>query len=279
MRHLASRLAVASVLATTLLASGPARAHDFWVQPARFWVAAGETVPFSFQVGHGPDRERWGVEIRRILRFDSLGPAGASDRRGDLSARAEQDHALTFADPGVQVVALQSGYAESALPALRFNSYLRDEGLTPAQQQRARTRTEDRPGREIYSRRAKALVQVGPPSSRAQPHVTRPVGLTLEIVPEVNPYAPGRGQGLPVRVLFEGRPLAGALIDLTNLEADGKPVEGHHTDRAGRATFRVPNRGLWQLNVVWTKPIAGDRRGDFDTTFSSLTFGYPRRAP
>jgi uncharacterized GH25 family protein len=82
-----------------------------------------------------------------------------------------------------------------------------------------------------------------------------------------------------VRVLFEGRPLPGALVKLTNLDADEKPVAMQRTDAAGRAVFTAPRSGSWLLNVVWTKPISGDRRGDFDTTFSSLTWGYPVERP
>jgi hypothetical protein len=40
--------------------------------------------------------------------------------------------------------------------------------------------------------------------------------------------------------------------------------------------FRPRQDGEWLLNVVWTRPLVGDPRGDWDTVFSSLTFGYPR---
>lgn len=33
--------------------------------------------------------------------------------------------------------------------------------------------------------------------------------------------------------------------------------------------------GTWLLNVVWTQPAAVPADVDFDTTFSSLTFGFP----
>ena len=40
-------------------------------------------------------------------------------------------------------------------------------------------------------------------------------------------------------------------------------------------SFRPRRDGEWLLNVVWTRPLTGDRGADFDTVFSSLTFGYP----
>ena len=268
-------LILGALIAAGVAAS--AAAHDFWMQPTRFWSQPGAAVPVTLWAGHGKDRERWGVDTRRILTFSSVGPAGVADRRSSLlPGPADRDQPVSLAQTGTHVLFMQSSHAQSDLPALRFEAYLVEEGLTPAQTLRARRGHTTRPGREIYSRRAKALVQVGPASRQAQPHVTRPVGLTLEIVPELNPYAAGAGARLPVRVFFEGKPLAGALIDLTDLDADAKPVEAHRTDAAGRAVFKGRTAGLWQLNVVWTKPIIGEPRGDFDTTFSSLTFGFPR---
>jgi uncharacterized GH25 family protein len=84
---------------------------------------------------------------------------------------------------------------------------------------------------------------------------------------------------LPVHVLYNGRRLANATVKLTNLGNDAKPVAVAITDRAGRARFRIPASGNWLLNVVWGVPVVGNSRFDFDTTFSSLTFGYPGAAP
>lgn len=267
------------VLAATLGAAAVASAHDFWVQPLNFWIAPNSAVMTTLQVGHGEFRQRWTAPSVRVLRFNSTGPGPVADHRSELAVGTmEQDHLLRFSQPGTHVLAMQTNYAASTLPSLRFNDYLKQEGLTPALELRARTKAEGQPGREIYSRRAKALVQVGPASDKPQPWVTRPLGLSLEIVPEVNPYAIGATGELPVRVYFEGRPLAGATVMLNNLDFDGRPLETFKTDSAGRAVFKTPRTGAWQLNVLWTKPLKGNAKADFDTTFSSLTFGFPRSA-
>ncbi|MBW3617797.1 MAG: DUF4198 domain-containing protein [Proteobacteria bacterium] len=255
-----------------------AAAHDLWLQPQRFWAPVRTSVPVAILVGHGADRAPWGVAADRVVMLKDVGPTGTSDLMSGLKGRvAAEIPGLSFGAPGVHIIAMQSIHSASELPAVRFNNYLQEEGLTPALAIRSRARATNAAGREIYSRRAKALVQVGPPGS-PQPHVTRPIGLTLEIVPERNPYAPGPSNALPVRVFYEGRLLPGALVKLTNLDADAKPVAMRRTDAAGRAVFTPPRTGSWLLNVVWTKPIKGDRRGDFDTTFSSLTWGFPRAA-
>lgn len=263
--------ALAALLATAL----PAAAHDFWIQPAAFRLSVPGVAPMTFQIGHGAAREAWSVKPARVVQFHSVSATGALDLRpivrdGDAPMR-------TPLPAGRQLIVFESNPIPNTLPAERFNAYLEEEGLTPAIELRRRTRAADSPGREIYSRRAKSLVQVGAVRG-AQPHVTRPVGLTLEIVPERDPYTLRRGEALPVRVWYQGQPLAGALVKLTDLGADERPLAVQRTDANGRASFRpTPDRD-WLLNVVWTRPLAGDNRADFDTVFSSLSFGYPRPA-
>ncbi|MFM9935989.1 MAG: DUF4198 domain-containing protein [Novosphingobium sp.] len=259
---------------------GLALAHDFWIQPSAFWVAPGGATNMSILVGHGSYRSKSLIEANRITLFDRYGPDGRSDRRGELKlGTATSDTALRFGQAGEYMFALATNATPSELPGIRFTDYLKVEGLTPALALRAQTGTTDAPGRELYSRRAKALIQVGN-AAKANPKVadvaTQRIGLSLELVLERDPYALAPGADLPVRVFFEGRPLVGGTVKLNNLDFDERPLATRVTDPAGRVLFRVPRIGNWQLNVIWTKPIKGNPKADFETTFSSLTFGYPR---
>jgi uncharacterized GH25 family protein len=175
---------------------------------------------------------------------------------------------------------MQTSYAFSELPAARFNDYAREEGLALIIAARKRAGKTNTAGRERYSRRAKAMIQVGGQTSANQALGTKAIGLKLEIVPDRNPYALDSSRVLPVHVLYKGRRLANATVKLTNLRADDRPVATMATDQMGRARFKVPASGEWLLNVVWGEPVSGDAAADFDTTFSSLTFGYggPRRS-
>ena len=80
-------------------------------------------------------------------------------------------------------------------------------------------------------------------------------------------------------MIYEGQPLEGALVKLTHLENDAVPFETHLTDRMGHATFIMPTAGSWLLNVIWTKPLSHSRETDFETIFSSLSFGFPPTRP
>ena len=261
-------------LSLALIATS-ATAHDFWLQPQIFQTKPGVALPITALIGHGDDRGRWEADARRVVMLKSIGPDGVIDLRSAFKQRGAGSHfAPVFAKAGIHVVTMQTNHASSDLPAKRFNDYAKDEGLTPILRYRMRMNTTGTMGREIYSRRAKVLVRVGAGTGRADPRATTAIGLTLEIVPERDPYALGKSRSMPVRVIYEGKALSGATVKLTNLNSDEKPVAIAKTDRTGRAVFRIPESGAWLLNVVWTKPITGRPGADFDTIFSSLTFGY-----
>ncbi|MEO7277366.1 MAG: DUF4198 domain-containing protein [Sphingomicrobium sp.] len=252
----------------------PAAAHDFWIQPLRYQVAEGQPMSATFQVGHGQYRQRWGNDIRRIPLLVDQSARGRNDQRGNVRNDATADFVSTLNGAGLHILAMQTAPAYSNLPALRYNDYLKAEGLVVPIAVRARSGSTQRPGRERYTRRAKALIEVGAQTARSTALVTRPMGLKLEIVPEKNPYALNRTRKLPVYVVYNGKRLPNATVMLTSLEFDARPLESEVTDSNGRATFTVPPVGGWLINVIWSEPVSGDSQADFETTFSSLTFGY-----
>jgi hypothetical protein len=263
---------VATIIGLSL--AGTASAHDFWLQPQSWQTAPGNPLPFVVEVGHGSFRQQWGADGGHLLALNDLAHGGAVDVRPLFKPGGEVPHLTrTFRREGLHIVSLVSTNAASDLPAIRFNDYIKAEGLTPAIDARTRSGVMNSNGRELYSRRAKALVQVGRPKSSDDALATRALGLTLEIVPLRNPYSLGADHVLPIQILYEGRPLPGALVKLTSLEFDAKPLRVVRSDAKGQAAFEVPPVGSWLVNVIWTKPIAS-RGADFLTTFSSLTFGY-----
>jgi hypothetical protein len=70
------------------------------------------------------------------------------------------------------------------------------------------------------------------------------------------PYLEPRSAVMPLRVLYEGRPLAGGLVKLTDLDHDDALIETHLTDAAGRANFTMHGAGSSLLNIVWTNLCA-----------------------
>jgi hypothetical protein len=279
LRRLQMKVLHAVVLVCTSFTAFPADAHDFWIQPDNFLAATDGITSFTLQVGHGPDRQRSPIPFRRIIRFAELTPGGQRvDLRGILSlGEKNHDGSYRLQGFGTHLLFLETdNRTQSHLPASRFNEYLRAEGLVPALKYRADRQLMNEDGSERYSRLAKALIQVGPSGTGGQDQATKALGLLLEIILDRSPYMEPRSAVLPVHVVYEGRPLAGGLVKLTNLENDAAPIETHLTDATGRANFMMPNGGNWLLNVIWTKPVRTSDGIDFETIFSSLSFGVSR---
>lgn len=262
--------AAALVLLIGVCCARDAAAHEFWVQPDEFWLAPPAALSVTLQVGDNRSRQQSPIPPQRITRFEAIGPNGDAVDMRSGAPRLERS--------GAYLVALETdNAAHSRQSAARFNEYLELEGFTPALEYRTRTHQMHVDGFERYSRAAKSVVLVGRHNRLAQRRVTQPLGLKLEIVPQVSPYADPQPVRFPVRVLYEGRPLAGALVKLMNLAEDLTRANESVTDDAGMASFSMPTRGSWLVSVVWTRRLDDAADADYETTFSSLTFGFPAK--
>ena len=159
-------------------------------------------------------------------------------------------------------------------PAL-FESYLRDEGLERIAAYRAAHGETQQPGVEIFSRNAKALI-VGSGAAPARDWAVwrRPVGLALELVPESDPRRPASDGPFTVRLLFRGKPLAGALVKAFPKDGNERRLTTR-TDAEGRARLALPEPGIWLVNAVHmidAPPTSGAR---WESLWSSLTFERP----
>src|SRR5205823_8977168 len=104
------------------------------------------------------------------------------------------------------------------------------EGLDDVAALRARRQETGASAHELFSRCAKSLVLAGP-ASEAQGD--RPLGFTLELVAERNPYALRADQDLPVRLTYENRPLGGALVVAMSRSNPSEKLAAR-TDNEGR---------------------------------------------
>jgi len=102
------------------------------------------------------------------------------------------------------------------------------------------------------------------------PEPARPTDLKLQILPLADPLALRAGQELPVRVLLDGKPLAGATLiaDYTN-EPDGK---GPVTDAHGEARVIVSNNGLNVIALSHAEKLEGDPDADERGHMATLSF-------
>jgi uncharacterized GH25 family protein len=154
------------------------------------------------------------------------------------------------------------------LPAEKFNQYLSEEGLEAIAAARTGRHQSAAEGRELFSRAAKSLVLSGA-ANRSQRD--RALGFRLELVAEENPYSLGSNEALPVRLLYENRPLSGALVVAIN-KADPAAKLTARSDAQGRVRFRLEKRGLWLIKAVHMVPAPAGSNADWESVWASLTF-------
>lgn len=257
-----------------LLAATPASAHDFWIEPASWNASSRHSMELSLQVGHGKDRQRSPIRASRLTRFDAVHADGSTTSLlPDLHLGGPTGDATAgfSPSPAALVVLVTDATARTYLDAARFNTHVDEEGLVEAEAWRRQNRATGAGGSENYGRIAKSLL----PATGAAQIAARPLGLELEIVPLVSPYAKGTLR-LPVQVLWRGTPLRSATVKLYELADDGAPRQRCITTGDGICAFDFRPVGSWLINVIWSVPNAADEPTEFRTIFSSLSFGFAK---
>jgi hypothetical protein len=94
---------------------------------------------------------------------------------------------------------------------------------------------------------------------------TLPLGLRFELVPLADPMTLAPGTPIAFKLLFDGRPLAGAPI-LTNIDQESK------TDANGVAHITFEKSGVHLLYATHQVPAAKDSGLDFQKFMTFLTF-------
>jgi uncharacterized GH25 family protein len=254
-----------------LLAGAPldVAAHDFWIEPGSFRPKVGAPLAVHLVVGQRFRGDALPRNPALIERFVLVSGAGETPVSG--AAADEPAGRVTPAAAGLAWIAYRSLESPLSLDADKFDEYLREEGLESIVAERARRGESGRPSRELFSRAAKSLVQVG---GAGYAGFDRPLGLALELVPERNPYALRRGGELPVRLLWQGRPLAGALVSALPY-ASPEAKQSLRSDRDGRVRFRGIGPGVWLVKAVQMVRAADDPNADWRSVWASLTFEVP----
>jgi len=251
-----------------LLTGSTLWAHDFWIEPSSFRPQPGARVAVQLRVGEHLQGDPVPRDPRRIERFAVVGPAGEKEVVG--IAGSNPTGWIAPAESGLHWIVYDSNYASLEQTAEKFDRYLDEEGLERVRHLGRSPRTEGTV-REIYSRCAKSLLAVG---GNAGTGWDRVLGLELELVPERNPYDLKAGETLPVRLLYRGQPLAGALLKAVAANAEVSA----RSDSQGRAELRLDRPGLWLIKTVHMVPAPAapaappDTGADWESLWASVTF-------
>jgi len=259
------RRAAGCILAAALL-SPPLAAHDFWIEPSSFRPAVGSTVALRLFVGPGFQGEPFPRVPQLLSKFVLVSVSGERE----ISGRSGDDPAGTIRieEAGLQIVGYRSSNYPVSIDAAKFEEYLKEEGLEKIAAIRARRGETGKPAKEVFSRCAKALLDAG---GEGKAGYDRRLHFTLELLPEKNPYGLEPGDTLPVRLLLEGKPLSGTLVQAL-LHGDPAAKAAARTDGDGRARLRLRRGGFWMIKAVEMGPAPQGVGADWQSLWASLTF-------
>ncbi len=267
----------ALVLLATVLSSA-AFAHDFWLQPSAFDPAVGERVDVQLVVGEHFVGDFVGRNADRIVAFTVHDARGVEAQILGIGGRAPAG-IWRAEKPGLHVIGYRSTGTEIELDAAKFEAYLVSEGLESVVAERKSRGESAAKGRESYARCAKSFVVAPGEVALTEAQWSgwdRVLGYPLEIVPEVNPCRLNADEVLPVRVLFQGRPLANALVGCMPRSDPPREVR-LRTDADGRVRLRPALGGVHLVRVVHMTRAAAGATHDWESQWASLTFALPQR--
>jgi hypothetical protein len=251
------------------LGAGMAMAHEFWIDPVQFAPKTGATVPVVFRIGQnfqGGTYPYVRALDRRFVVVDGRGERKVKTLDGDDPA-AE----IKFTEPGLSIVAHQRAPEDLVIETFaRFEEILAIEGLEhigPLHRQSGRPMSNIR---ELYARCAKALINTGGGTIGND----RAIGMPLELIAEKSPYALPASTPLPVRLLYNGQPIAGVLVKSFRQSEPGPP-RLIRTDAEGRALIDVSARGEYLISAVHMIEAAPPDKADWSSLWASLTFARP----
>lgn len=228
---------VTGMLAVLLLIAGPAAAHTGYLKPNLFNTPQRDhvTVEASFT------EEMFIPDI--VMKADDYHVVTPSGAKVQLAAVTYlRDLALFEVDlPEPGTYRVSTGVREGAK---------RKMALVGGKWEPVREREGAPAGARVADAqsitRSDVYVSKGPVSDRA----LTPAGAGLEIIPLSHPNRLDAGAALPVRLLLDGKPVAGAAISLQGSdlpdEEDTKAV-AVTTDKDGKATIMLPKEGAFLL--------------------------------
>jgi uncharacterized GH25 family protein len=256
-------LAAAALLAL----AGAARAHDTWVQANANVVRPGDAIHLDLMLGnHGNNHRDFKLAGKVSPEAATLEVFAPGGKRYDLKGRLED---VGYTPKEGYWTARFAGSA----PGLYLAAHTSDRVVAYA------------PTRSLKSAKtffvvSKSLDKV----SDKNPGYDRVLGHALELVPEANPVTPmGPETPINVRLLYKGKPLAGACVSF--IPRGAALAEGFDkryerlTDAAGRASFR-PTEGNYYLVVAHRQEPKEGGKGYTATKYSAtLTVLVPQVCP
>ena len=263
-----------SVCALAVWAASGLAAHDLYLMPEKFIVKPGASLRLTFQNGDAFPVGGAAVKPGRLRDTRLRAKAGLEDMQQIQAGATATSAVVRVPGEGLAILTARTVPNFIELGAAKFKSYLEHENLTNVLAWRNQHGEAAKPGRERYSKYVKALVKAG----KGDDGYRERTGLTIEIVPEADPYALAPGQDLPVLVLFQGKPAVDVAVESAWLEGGKSRMENiGRTNSEGRLRIPLKGAGPHRLHAIVMERCAEPKVADWESFWASLTFEVPAR--
>lgn len=268
---ISSRLFAAILLACPAVVS----AHEFWIEPISYEIAAGETLQAHFKNGENFKGSSLSFFDRSAARFD-LYAGGVTT---PITPRSGDSPALDVSAPvkdGLVVV------VHETTPSMltyrkweKFQKFVAHKDFATALNDHVAAGWSQEKFRERYTRHVKALIAVGGGEG-----ADVPTGLRTEFVALSNPYEPTFNNNMKIRLNYEGAPRADAQVEVfARAPDDSVEVSLHRTDSDGIAEVPVLPGYDYLFDAVVLRP-APEGTAElnalvWETYWAALTFSVP----
>ena len=265
-----------------------AHAHEFWIEAEDYRLTQGEDVVLDFHVGQGFRGNAQNYNPARERRTALIGPEGEVPVASRIGDRPAIDQPV----PGEGLLIAVHETADATLtyrdPDL-FERFVEEEGLDGTLERHIERGLPPSDFREVFSRSVKALVSLGQGGDERGEEgggEDRALGLPVEIVVEGNPYALPVPDEVRLRVLVDGAPVEGALVNVfikpeRGLGPGGEvAVEKLRTDAGGRVTLPIEPGLRYLANTVDMREASPELEADtgavWESRWGSTTFSTAR---
>lgn len=224
-------IAAAFGASLTAFSAFSAQAHEFWLLPSDFTVEDGAQIQVALRNGE----KMKGIELPYlpgdVARFELV----MGDTITPITARLGDMPAMDVAAPAQGLAVVLHETTPTLLTYRDFSKFQRfvaHKAMPQILEEHAARGLPETGFVEDYRRFAKTLIAVG-----AGAGADRAMGLRIEIVALANPYTDDLSAGMPLQVLLDGQPRAGAQLELFATAPDGTVTQiPYTTDATGQVT-------------------------------------------
>ena len=246
------------------------QAHEYWLAPYKFNLAAGEALQADLKVGQNFEGESLPFITNSFDISNQTETVSVTPRFASFPA-------LNQAPPfdGLNIISYRSKYLTVNYNSQeKFQSFLREEGLDWVLDKHRSRQLPSAGFTEAYRRFVKSLVNAG---SKDFSQRDRRVGLLLELVLQDHPFT--QSEEKTVQLFWNGKPFPDVQVTVFQRTEKGVSKQLLRTDNQGLAKIDTKDGGVFLINSVHMiepdETVVGMTNAVWESLWASMTFEVP----